>query len=272
MVSTCNVILYYHVKAIQTKKDLNIGWLTIYCPGNDPKHSPYLITANNSRKRFLRSCTPCIRLHDRISRTIEYYQPMESGMLFHPGWHYSLLLSEQIPMRPFLTLEDCNEALPDSSGHRPLPGEVSAFCFLLTSIAMRTLRNLYQSISLDRLIPMHPVPMLSDHWLNGYAYFCTWVPRASTFKSLATGCYRHVDASRPIPFDSRGRADSNVTLADSGGHLPQGISALFTLVTSIAMWTLRTLYQSISLDRLIPTHPVPMLSDHWLNGYAYLCT
>ena len=81
-------------------------------------------------------------------------------MLFHPEGHYSLHLSERIPMRPFLTLADCNEALPDSSGHRPVPGEVFAFCFLLTSIAMRTLRDLYHSIPLAERTPMRPFPTL----------------------------------------------------------------------------------------------------------------
>ena len=118
MVSTYNSQLYHQVKAIKTKKDLNTGWLTIYCPSNDPKHTPYLITANNMRKslRFLSFCTPRSRLHDQISRTIEYYQPSERGMHFHPGWYYSLPLSERIAMRPFLTLADSNKALPDSSG------------------------------------------------------------------------------------------------------------------------------------------------------------
>jgi len=110
--------------------------------------------------------------------------------------------SEWISMRPFLTLADSQEALPDSSGHRPMPGEVSAFFFQLTSIAMRALRDLYHSIPLDWGIPTHPVPMLSDHWQNGYAYFCTFVLWVSTFKLLATECYRHADTSRPIPFNS----------------------------------------------------------------------
>jgi len=44
-------------------------------------------------------------------------------------------------MRPFLPLADSNEALPDSSGHGPVPGKVSAVFFLLTSIAMGTLRD-----------------------------------------------------------------------------------------------------------------------------------
>jgi len=61
-------------------------------------------------------------------------------------------------MRPFLTVADCNEALPDSCGHRPVPSEVSAFFFLVTSIAMRTLRNLYRSIPFDGRIPMHWCP------------------------------------------------------------------------------------------------------------------
>jgi len=69
-------------------------------------------------------------------------------------------------MRPFLTLAGSNEALPDSSGHRPVPGEVSAFFIQLTFIAMQTLRGLYDSIALDRRIPTHPVPTVSDHWLQ----------------------------------------------------------------------------------------------------------
>ena len=126
---------------------------------------------------------------------------------------------------------------------------------------MRTLRNLCHSISLDQRIPTHPVPMLSDHWLNGYTYFCTRVPRASTFKLLATGCYRHADASRPIPFDSPQRAESNETLPDSGGHLPPEISAFFILLTSIAMRTLRDLYHSIPLGERTAMRPFPTLAD-----------
>jgi len=137
---------------------------------------------------------------------------------------------------------------------------------------MWTLRNLYHSIPLDRRIPTHPALMLSDHWLNGYAYLCTWVPRASTFKLLATGCYRHADASRPIPFDSPRRADSNETLPDSGGHPLAEVSAFFILLTSIAMRTLRNLYHSIPLDRRVPTHPVPTLSDRRFKCYRNLCT
>ena len=57
---------------------------------------------------------------------------------------------------------DSNEALPDSSGHRPVSGEVSAFFFLLTSIAMQTLRELYQSILLRERIPMRPFLTLVD--------------------------------------------------------------------------------------------------------------
>jgi len=60
---------------------------------------------------------------------------------------------------------DSNEALPDSSGHLLVPGEVSAFVCLLTTIAMRTLRDLYHSIPLDRRNLMDPVPMLSDRWV-----------------------------------------------------------------------------------------------------------
>jgi len=143
---------------------------------------------------------------------------------------------------------------------------------LPTSIAMRTLRNLYHSIPLDRRIPTHPVPMLSDRWLKCYPNLCPCVPQVSTFQLSAPGCYRHADASRPIPFDSPQRADSNETLPDSGGHLPAEVSAFFTLLTSIAMWTLRELYHSIPLAEGNPTHSVPTLSDRWFKGYPYFCT
>jgi len=137
---------------------------------------------------------------------------------------------------------------------------------------MRTLRDLYHSIPLGRRIPTHPVPTLSDCRLKCYPNLCTCVPQASTFKLLASGCYRHADASRPIPFDSPRRADSNETLPDSGGHLPPELSAFSILLTSLAMRTLRNLYHSIPLDRRIPTHPVPTLSDCRLKCYPNLCT
>jgi len=175
-------------------------------------------------------------------------------------------------MRPFLTLADSNEALPDSSRHQPVPGEVSAFFILLTSIAMQTLRNLYHSIPLDRQNPTHPVPMLSDHWPNGYAYFCTLVLWVSTFKLLAAECYRHPDTLRPIPFNSPRRAESNGTLPDSGGHVPANVSALFSLLTCIAMRTLRNQYYSIPLAKRNPTHSVLKLPDRWLKGYSYFWT
>ena len=100
---------------------------------------------------------------------------------------------------------------------------------------MLTLRVQYLSILLDRRIPTHPVPILSDHWLNGYPYLCTLVLPVSTCKLFPTECYRHAAASRPIPFDSSRRADSNETLPESGGHLPAEGSPFSSLVTSIAM-------------------------------------
>jgi len=154
---------------------------------------------------------------------------------------------------------DSNETPPDSSGH--LPAKVSAFFMLLTSIPMRTLRGLYHWIPLGERIPTYPVPTMSDRWLKCYLNSFPWVPRASTFKLAATGYYRHAGTERPIPFDSPRRADSNETLLDSGGYLPAEVSAFFILLTSIAMRTLWTLYHSIPLDRRIPTHPVPTMSD-----------
>ena len=154
---------------------------------------------------------------------------------------------------------DSNETLPHPGGH--LPAEVSAISILLTSIAMWTLRDLYHSIPLDRRIPMHPVPRLSDRWLNCYTSFCTCVPQASTYKLLSTGCYSHADASMLIPFDSPRLADSNETLPDPGGHLPAEVSAISILLTSMAMRTLRDLYHPIPLAERTPMRPFPTLVD-----------
>ena len=80
------------------------------------------------------------------------------------------------------------------------------------------------------------------------------------------------DSSQPIPFDSARQADYNETLPAPSGYLPADVSAFFSLLTSIGMWTVRNLHPSISLAKRIPTHPVPMLSDNSLKGYPYLCT
>ena len=165
---------------------------------------------------------------------------------------------------------DSNETLPHSARHQP--AEISAFFILLTAIAMWTLQNLYYSIPLDRRIPTNPVPMLSDRWLKSYPPICTCIPQACIFKLFATECYRHADASRPIPFDASRRADSNETLPDSGGYLPPELSSFFSLLTSIAMRTLQNLHHSIPLYLRIPTHLVPTLSDHWLQCYPFFCT
>jgi len=168
------------------------------------------------------------------------------------------------PRRP-----DSNETIPDSGGH--LHTEVSPFLSLLTSIAMQTLRDLYDSIPLAEQNSTHSVPTLSDHWLKGYPYLCTLVPWASTFKLLALECYRHADTSRRIPFNSPCRAVSNETLPNSDGHWPTEVSASFSLLTFPVMLMLRNLYYLIPLDQRIPTHPVLMVSDRWLKGYPYFC-
>jgi len=136
---------------------------------------------------------------------------------------------------------------------------------------MRTLRNLYHSIPLGRRILTHPVPMLSDHLLNRYAYLCTWVPWASSFKLLATGCYGHADTSRPIQYDSPRWADFHETLPDSGRHLPAEVSAFFTLLNSIAMWTLQELHHAIPLAEENPMHSFWTLSNCLFKGYPYFC-
>jgi len=115
-------------------------------------------------------------------------------------------------------------------------------------------------------------PTLSNNWLKSYPYLCTIVPWAGTFQLLATERYRHADASKPTLLDSLRRADSNDALPDSGEHLPAKLSAFFSLLTCIAMRTLRNLYHSIHLAKRIPTHPVPTLSDRRFMSYPYLCT
>jgi len=162
-----------------------------------------------------------------------------------------------------------NKTLPNSGGH--LPTEVSPVFSLLMSIAMRTLQNLYHFIHLAKWIPTHPVPTVSNHRYMSYPYLCTLVPRAGAFKLLAAECYRHAEASKPIPLDSSRRADSNDALPASGGYLPAKVSAFFSLLTCIAMRTLRNLYYSIHLAKRIPTHPDPMLSDQRCMSYPYLC-
>jgi len=165
---------------------------------------------------------------------------------------------------------DSNETLPDSGGH--LPTEVSPAFSLLTSIALRITRNIHHLIPLEPWIPMHPVPMLSDPWLKGYPNICTWVHWASTFKLLATECYRYADTWRPIPFKSPQGADSNETLPDSGRHLPAAVSPFFSLLTSIALRIPRNIHHTIPLNRRIPTQPVAMLFDPGLKGYPIICT
>jgi len=142
-----------------------------------------------------------------------------------------------------------NETLPDSGGH--LPTEVSPVFSLLMSMALGTLQNLSHSIHLAKRIPTHPVPTLSNHRYMSYPYLCTLGPLAGAFTLLAAQCYRHAEASKPIPLDSSRRADSNHALPDSGGHLPTQVSPSFPPLTSIAMRTLRDLYPSIPLGSRI---------------------
>ena len=102
-------------------------------------------------------------------------------------------------------------------------------------------------------VPTHSVPMLANHRLKDYSYFCPFVLRASTFRLTDTESYWHGNASKPILFISPRGADSNRTHSDSGGHLPSELSALFSLLTFIAIWIFRNLYHSIPLDPQIPT-------------------
>jgi len=187
--------------------------------------------------------------------------PVTTGKLLANECYRDADASRPIPFDPS-RWADSNETIPDTGGH--LPAEVSPFFSLLTSIAMRTVQNLHDSIPLYLQITTHCVPPLSDYWLQGYPFFCTCVPRVFIFKLLATECYRHADASGPVPLDSPRRMDPNETLPDSPGPLPAEISAFHILLTTLAMRMLRNLYHSIPLDRRIPTNSVPMLSDRWL--------
>jgi len=137
---------------------------------------------------------------------------------------------------------------------------------------MQTLGDRHHLIPLAERNSTQSVPTLSDHWLKGYPFFCTLVLPASTFKLLATWHYRHADVLRPIPFDSPRCPDSNETLPHSGRHLPAEVSAFFTLLTSIAMWTLQYLYHIIPLAEGSPTHSVRPMSDPWFKGYPYFST
>ena len=122
-----------------------------------------------------------------------------TGMQTLRHQQHSISLTERVPMW----------LLPKSCGHPP--AEVSASFSLLMSTAVQTLPNLHHSIPLNRQISTHPAPMLSDRWLKSYPCFCPLVPRTTTFKLLATTWYRHVDTSRPIPFNFPHWADSNAS-------------------------------------------------------------
>jgi len=134
-------------------------------------------------------------------------------MLFHPGWHYLLLLSERIPLWPFLTLADCNEALPDSSGlqcgpARPSRTSASArwgICPFLPA-------DLYSHADASRPIPFDsprradPNKALPD---SG-GHLPTEI--SASFILLTSS---HADASKPIPFNSPRPADSNAPCPDA---------------------------------------------------------
>ena len=91
---------------------------------------------------------------------------------------------------------------------------------------MQTLRDLYNLIPLAERNSTQCVLMLSDHWLKGYPFFCTLVPRSSTFKLLATKGNRHADTLRPIQFNSTRRAEFNAVCPDAVRPLVEGLSIL----------------------------------------------
>jgi len=91
---------------------------------------------------------------------------------------------------------------------------------------MPMLENLYNASRLNRPIPTHAVQMHSDHWLKGYGYLSTSVLRVTTFKLLATECYRHVDTPRSIPFNSPSRPESKALSPDAVRPLAEGLSIL----------------------------------------------
>ena len=112
---------------------------------------------------------------------------------------------------------DSKEAPPDSSGHLLVPGELSAFVCLLTTIAMRTLRSLYHSIPLDVRTPMRRFPTLADICPVGIPLY------------LPADLYSHADSSKPTPFDSPLPADSNAPCPKAVRPLVAGLSILLYL-------------------------------------------
>jgi len=137
---------------------------------------------------------PVQMLSDRWLKDYPYLSTLVSRastfQLFATECYWHVDTSRPIPFKCTRRV-DSIETLSDSDG--PLPGDLSPFFFLLTSIAMRTLRNLYHSIPLTKLNPTHALPTLSHHWLKGYPYLCTLVLWATTFKLVATECYSFLD-------------------------------------------------------------------------------
>ena len=149
--------------------------------------------------------------------------------------------------------------MPDSSGHWPVPGKMSAFFFLLISIAMRTLRDLYLSIPLSERTPRRPFLTLVDICPLSYLPFSSTWPlypcgRSETYTiryPSASGLqwdpsrlwrtsarwgiclfhpadlYSYVDASRAIPCNSPRRAESNALCPDIVRLLVSWLSILW---------------------------------------------
>lgn len=79
---------------------------------------------------------------------------------------------------------------------------------------------------------------------------------------------------KPIKFDSARRVHSNKTSYDCNGYprLHAKVSAFLSLLSWIAMPTLRNLYHLIALAKRNPTYVVPTQSNLQLIGYQYFCT
>lgn len=119
--------------------------------------------------------------------------------------------------------------------------------------------DLYHSIHLSKQIPTHCVQTQSDHWLKSYLYFCTFVLQVRTLKLLATQCYKHANALRPILFNSPYHADSNETLPNTGRHLAD-------IWRTSGCWDI-SFFLSADLNRRMEfSKPIPSNSSQWADS------
>ena len=184
--------------------------------------------------------------------------------LFDAGCYKHAIASSLIPLN-FPRRAELNELSPGSV--TPLAGEISPFLALLTATGMPPPRALYHSIPLVRRIQMVCFPTRSDRWWWSYLLVCTFVPRASTFRSVPSEGYKHATASSLIPLNSTRRAESNELSPGPSAPIAGELSPFLTLLTATGMPPPRALYYSIRLVRRILIVGSPALADPRLMSY-----